>query len=208
MLSNCRHMPQPASRRSLVPPHLKYGSPHHECKQLWACKAPRGSDTACHVCIESAPRASTQLLCQCHQLGSRYVCKGAPLPGSFNDTELRAPGYDVFMGVELANAYNWTGCPDHKPNGPVALLHTPQVSPISSPVLPALRSNSCTMLLSLPEIGLRHVSCFLGFLLHHTVASNHWHQCASAPASDVQNCTTLLLYDGGRNAFTGCINKG
>ena len=52
---------------------------------------------------------------------------GAPLPSSSDDPKLQAPGYDVFKGVQLAKAYNWSGCPDDIPDGPVALSRTPQV---------------------------------------------------------------------------------
>ena len=47
----------------------------------------------------------------------------------------------MFMGVDLANAYNWTGCPDDTPNGPVAFLRTPQVPLSNCIVLPCAPVN-------------------------------------------------------------------
>ena len=68
----------------------------------------------------------------------RSVCAGAPLPG----IKFHPPGYDVFEGVTLADAYTWKGCPDDVPDGPVALLGTPQVLPSSCAVAACASSAS------------------------------------------------------------------
>lgn len=64
------------------------------------------------------------------------ACTGAPLSGSPNSMQISTSAYDVFAGVRLTDAYNWTDCPDDIPDGPVALLHTPKVLPGNAIVLP------------------------------------------------------------------------
>ena len=100
------------------------------------------------MCVSSAPSS--------HELSLART--GAPL--LFDDLKLPALGYDVFMGVQLANAYRWIGCPDDTPDGPVALRNTPQVPRAATALLcPALHQHACLVFWNVPKAGLHHGMC-------------------------------------------------
>ena len=170
--------------------------PHPKFKQLRACEALGGSDTACHLRIKRAPRASPQLLCQRRQPGSPLCAQRGAAAKRLRRHQAPGAGVRRVHGCGACKRIQLdrlprrhtkrAGRPPPYTKGATRQLRVKGFS-LHPPCCLALLSRSCTVLPSLPGTASQQGSpppppklC-----LHHTLACEQWHQCASTGASHV-----------------------